>query len=286
MKLFDFFSREKKRKSPIRKKINPTFVIENTSNPELESVYVSFPGRDIEDVSLKREHTCVFQDDKKIKKLINKFGRYSHTHTHNIYPEEKEKVYFRNILIPSNNDWRQLLKNKKCKSIRIAQRNPEIGKTEGYLIIKKILGKKRKRKLKEGEYSHEPIRYKDKDMKSMFLSQELSRKMHISSLGEYGLHYRFVPAKGYVLDKQQGKFVKKENLLEKKVAGIISISGLGVAIFFLSSNITGSAIGSLNQTSSNWIGGILFVVGLIAGFFWLRKRKPEIHKIKTRKRRK
>ena len=40
----------------------------------------------------------------------------------------------------------------------------------------------------------------------------------------------------------------------------------------LSSNITGNVVGNLNQTSSNWIGGILFIVGLFGVFFYFRKR--------------
>jgi len=53
------------------------------------------------------------------------------------------------------------------------------------------------------------------------------------------------------------------------ITGIGSIAGL----FFLSSNITGNVIGSLNQTSSNWIGGILFILGLVGTFAYFRKRK-------------
>ena len=47
--------------------------------------------------------------------------------------------------------------------------------------------------------------------------------------------------------------------------------GLISGLFFLSSNITGNAIGS--QAISNWIGAVLLVVGLVAGFFWMRTRK-------------
>ena len=61
--------------------------------------------------------------------------------------------------------------------------------------------------------------------------------------------------------------------LKRKVAKIVSLSGFGSGTVLLSPNITGSAIGNLNQTSSNLIGGILIIIGIIAGFFWLRGRK-------------
>jgi hypothetical protein len=54
-----------------------------------------------------------------------------------------------------------------------------------------------------------------------------------------------------------------------------AIIGIVVGIFFLSSNITGNVIGSLNQTSSNWIGIILFVIGLIGAFAYFRKGKKK-----------
>ena len=45
-----------------------------------------------------------------------------------------------------------------------------------------------------------------------------------------------------------------------------------VGIFFLSPSLTGNAIGSLNQTSSNWIGGILFVIGLVASLIYFKRK--------------
>ena len=47
---------------------------------------------------------------------------------------------------------------------------------------------------------------------------------------------------------------------------------LMVSLFFLSFNITGNAINSLNKTSSNVIGIVLFVLAL-AGFFIYSKKK-------------
>lgn len=56
-------------------------------------------------------------------------------------------------------------------------------------------------------------------------------------------------------------------VLNSTLSTIVVLAGL----FFLSSNITGNVIG-LNQTSSNWIGVGLFVVGLLGAFVYFRKR--------------
>lgn len=58
--------------------------------------------------------------------------------------------------------------------------------------------------------------------------------------------------------------------LEKatRMAGIVGLIG---GLFFLSSNITGNVIG-INQTSSNWIGGILFFIGIIGIVTYFKRR--------------
>jgi hypothetical protein len=56
-----------------------------------------------------------------------------------------------------------------------------------------------------------------------------------------------------------------------RAAATASITGIIGGIFFLSSNITGNAIGS--SAISHWIGAVLLVVGLVAGFFWLKSKK-------------
>ena len=61
------------------------------------------------------------------------------------------------------------------------------------------------------------------------------------------------------------------NKLEK-TAITSAIIGLIIAIFFLSPNLTGNAIGDLTNYTSNWIGGILFIVGLICVFTFFKKK--------------
>ena len=63
---------------------------------------------------------------------------------------------------------------------------------------------------------------------------------------------------------------KKDNSLENKIiSGIFIVSSLA-GLFFLSLNVTGNVIGSLNKSSSNFIGIMLFLLG-ISGFFIYRK---------------
>ena len=64
----------------------------------------------------------------------------------------------------------------------------------------------------------------------------------------------------------------KSEGLGSKLTSIIAIAGLGLGVFFLSPIVTGNAVSSLNQTNSNWIGGILFLVGLVGAFTYFRKR--------------
>lgn len=65
---------------------------------------------------------------------------------------------------------------------------------------------------------------------------------------------------------------KVEN--RKKLA-ILTVSILGIfgSAFFLSSNMTGNAIADLSTNTTSWVSEALLIVGLVAGFFWIRNRK-------------
>ncbi|MBR9701666.1 hypothetical protein GOV13_01965 [Candidatus Pacearchaeota archaeon] len=56
--------------------------------------------------------------------------------------------------------------------------------------------------------------------------------------------------------------------IEDRVIPVLASLGLIVSIFFLSPNITGNAVEDMAQNTSDWIGGILFVLGLIGFYFW------------------
>jgi len=60
--------------------------------------------------------------------------------------------------------------------------------------------------------------------------------------------------------------------LEQTTRGVTAILGVLGGLFFLSSNITGNAIANVSQNSSNILGVVLLVVGLVVGFFWVKKK--------------
>lgn len=66
---------------------------------------------------------------------------------------------------------------------------------------------------------------------------------------------------------------RKNKTLEHTVTSILAIFGLGIGIFFLSSNITGNAIAEMTTKTTSFLGAGLIIVGLVAGFFWLKNRK-------------
>ncbi len=74
--------------------------------------------------------------------------------------------------------------------------------------------------------------------------------------------------------REVGKEINRRNQsLERQLLGIFSLAGFIASLFFLSSNITGDVVGDLSLKSSSIIGAGLFIMGLVAGFFCLRKRK-------------
>ena len=74
----------------------------------------------------------------------------------------------------------------------------------------------------------------------------------------------------------------RSNRLEKTAAAT-SIIGIVSGIFFLSPNITGNIVGNLNQTSTNLIGAILLILGIIAGLFWFNKSQKKSNTSRKKK---
>lgn len=66
---------------------------------------------------------------------------------------------------------------------------------------------------------------------------------------------------------------KKSNRLENLVPGILAVGGLVAGLAFLSFNITGNVVSNLSQKNSNIVGVVLFVLGIMASFFYFKGRK-------------
>ena len=60
--------------------------------------------------------------------------------------------------------------------------------------------------------------------------------------------------------------------LEGRITAVVSAISLLGGLFFLSSNLTGNVIGNMTNLTSNWIGGILFAIGLIGAFFYFKNK--------------
>jgi len=78
-----------------------------------------------------------------------------------------------------------------------------------------------------------------------------------------------------LLDNTKGKIAKREKpakksllskLFPRRVTTIIASAFLLAGLFFLSSNLTGNVVGNLSKGNSNWIGGILFLLGIVGVF--------------------
>lgn len=59
----------------------------------------------------------------------------------------------------------------------------------------------------------------------------------------------------------------------RPVTATASIIGVLGGIFFLSTNITGNAISDLTTKTTSFLGAGLLVVGLVAGFFWIKDKR-------------
>ena len=69
--------------------------------------------------------------------------------------------------------------------------------------------------------------------------------------------------------ESQNKRIERKRLAKMAIP-IISVIG---GFFFLSPNITGNAVGSAAKSDSNIMGILLFVIGIVAGYFYLKRDK-------------
>jgi hypothetical protein len=231
-------------------KRSPTRIIEE-GNTKIEQAYLKLPRQELQNISGPAGKNSVYTDEEKLKSLLKNSGRNKYTvvHTHTIG------------VFPSLDDFANFLNNKAYQTMVIAQRSKE-GKVEGYGVFRKTART-------PGFSLADPL--------ILMGLEGISYLSPLASLGMvvqgYNLKCRFVPVKGYTLNKRL-KFVEKnkESELEGKFAATASIVGILAGLFFLSSNLTGNVIANISQSSSNVLGAVLLVVGLVAGFFWVKKK--------------
>ncbi|MBT4531382.1 hypothetical protein HOC29_00005 [archaeon] len=109
----------------------------------------------------------------------------------------------------------------------------------------------------------------EREEKMEFYKKQITHKHGVPV--RYFLFHSSPESQGKLFEDPERIFPKNKSL-EKRITGLIAIISLGFSSFFIGSNITGNVIG-LTQTTVNWIGAVLLGIGLIAGFFWLKKRK-------------
>lgn len=71
--------------------------------------------------------------------------------------------------------------------------------------------------------------------------------------------------------REENNRYHKYNGLAQEFSMAISLCGLIGGLFFLSPNVTGNVIANMTNSTTNSTGMILILIGLVAGFFWIKK---------------
>ena len=215
----------------------------------------------MEDVLYSSTGLHAYEDSEKVEKHLKKYDnkKSSIVHTH---PETIP--YLGGIFggsTPSPTDVKRLLDKEQVKTLIVGQQNRKTGEIGGYTFIKKT------KKTKPWS-SMDPIKEIGYEILRYFgpLSKFALKKM----AKDHNLNYKFVPAKGYRLNKMNA-FVKENDLESKVAASIIGISALTLCLIFLSPTFTGNAIATLTTKTSSIIGVGLFIVGIVGSYFYFRK---------------
>ena len=83
-----------------------------------------------------------------------------------------------------------------------------------------------------------------------------------------GIHNFYEAQKKKKPNRESGK-----SKLEDTAAAVTAIGGILGGLLFLSANMTGKVIAGASVKANSIVGAALLVIGLVAGFFWLRSRK-------------
>ncbi len=252
---------------PKKKQKSPTKIIESRKNPGVEGAWIKSPGAKLEYLATNSQEGEAKLDVDIQNKYIKKGGRYStiHTHPEGFFPGWGTPM-------PSWLDLEGFLISKVDTMI-IAQQNKKTGKVAGYAIIKKtkkteetlfpyMEGVKEsvqeyRRKMWEINLPH--IRVYEQVKNKLGIKRDYTEPLN-DFAKKYGLQFKFVPTENYYFDEKVGSFRKKSKKLESKVTTSILLFIFG--LFFISSNFTGYAVSNLSSASSNWIGAILFFLGV------------------------
>jgi|SRR3989344_2243032 len=257
------------------KRKSPKEIIEG-HDPKIEHIYAKFPGTELIDVTLSGDEYSADHDDKKLLAALNRKGLVKHSSGLMILPDYMDlhnhpvtdKVY--DAALPSTSDIKIFLQTRNIKTMAIAQQDAKTGEVQGYLLLRKKI--ERPPEEKEIGYEvrkHELNRYtytSDKNPREAM--EEISKK--------YNLQHRWVAARGYELPSERKadvgwRFVKKKSL-EHHASAVIGMGSLLVSILFLSNSITSNVIGDNIISTSNWIGAILFLVGIVGAFFYFKRK--------------
>jgi hypothetical protein len=106
--------------------------------------------------------------------------------------------------------------------------------------------------------------------------QEIEKKMKFYKqqiTEKYGVPVRFFISGNGSFEGLTRVFPEKRKSLEQKVSSVVAVGGILGSLFFLGSNLTGNAIANLNFQNSSFLGAGLLIVGLVAGWFWLKGKK-------------
>ncbi|MBI2632005.1 hypothetical protein HYW75_03305 [Candidatus Pacearchaeota archaeon] len=273
-----------------KKKRKTVEIIESSPEPAKEHIFYNFPGMETEDLtdydrSTENRARTLRRKHEEIAKVAH--GSLTHIHTHSsevqkysflsrfLYSligmgrEEFEKSKEMSAL-PGYIDLEGFLKVSRIRTMTIAVRDPKTGKVLGYHVMRKTKNTSKYDGIVEEDIS----KYEDEIMSALEHNnpKEASDAFDNFAL-KYHIKHRMLPAGGYTINKSRSNFVKKGKL-EKAVSTLILIF-LGNSLFFVSSNITGNAIANLSQKSSNWIGGVLFFIGIIGAFFYFRTKRSK-----------
>lgn len=286
-----------------------TEVIENAIDSTKEAAFIQIPGHEPYEVSKIREEGRVSSDKEKILKYLKEKNaegkKYRQIHTH---PQGYSFDIFdvidkrRQETNPSFIDIYSFLVNPHEKSSFIAQKDTLFGNVSGYIamIHKKKLSKNAIRnqkllvdyaKIKKETFA-DYLKGLGKNYDS--LSPKSLNKIKLQYNDRYkgtesrveGLEreYKNLYKSGYseemsrFIAENYGIKIKFKSVppkmfrgLEEKVAADTAILFLLLSLLFLSTNITGNVIG-ISRITSNWIGGILFILGILGAFFYFKKR--------------